>query len=187
MKKDSIKNVQVQVPTDGLKQLVTRNRFPVGHPKYAGAGRVPGSTNRRTKQALEICETLNFHPAAFLATIALTGLMPNPDGSTISVTTEDRLKAATALCPFVMPRLLASQVTTTDDPVERAIDISPLLNDPHLVDIAQQLALAMVDANTADTPAPPAPQDAPPADPAPAQDFAKDLETNSRGHWVTKA
>jgi hypothetical protein len=99
--------------------------------------------------ALEICEELSFHPAAFLATIALTGLMPNPDGTTTKVTAEERLKAALGLAPFVMPRLQATQVTGKNDgPIATAsLDISTLLADPALVEQAQELALAMAEAD----------------------------------------
>src|ERR1035438_632156 len=86
------------------KTAIAGTGFKVGHPRLGG--RRPGSQNKRTKLALEICEELNFHPAAFLATIALTGLMPNPDGSTTPVTTDDRLRAVTALAPFVTPKAL---------------------------------------------------------------------------------
>jgi hypothetical protein len=142
---------------DGLKkpygQPVTAGAFKIGHPRVGG--RKPGSPNRRTKQALEICEELSFHPAAFLATIALTGLMPNPDGSTTPVTTDDRLRAATALAPFVMPRLQATQVTGKDDgPLAVAtLDMSRILADPALVEQAQNIALALADADRCPAPA----------------------------------
>jgi hypothetical protein len=76
-------------------------------------GRKVGSPNKRTRHALEICEELDFHPAAFLATIAMTGLMPNADGTSTPVSTEERLKAGVALCPFIMPRLQATQTQIT--------------------------------------------------------------------------
>jgi hypothetical protein len=109
---------------------------------------VKGAQNKRTKLALEICEELDFHPAAFLATIALTGLMPNPDKSTTPVSPDDRIKAAIALAPFVMPRLQATQVTGRNEgPIEvAALDIGSLIQDPVLFEMAQTLAISMAKA-----------------------------------------
>ena len=121
--------------------------FQTGHARVGG--RKKGSPTKRTKLALEICQELDFHPAAFLATIAMTGLMPNPDGTTTAVTPDDRLRAATALAPFVMPRLQATQVTGKDDgpvQVERTLDVSAILANPQLAAAAQELALMVVDA-----------------------------------------
>ena len=122
--------------------------FQTGHARVGG--RKKGSPTKRTKLALEICQELDFHPAAFLATIAMTGLMPNPDGTTTAVTPDDRLRAATALAPFVMPRLQATQVTGKDDgPVAVAmLDVTAILANPELAAAAQELALMVVDAES---------------------------------------
>jgi hypothetical protein len=101
---------------------------------------------KRTKLALEICQDMGFHPAAFLAACALTGQMPNPDGTTTPISTEDRLRAATALAPFVMPKLQATQVTGKDDgpiEVENGFDINVLMADPASIELAQALALRL--------------------------------------------
>jgi hypothetical protein len=120
--------------------------FKPGHARVGG--RKKGSPTKRTKLALEICEAMDFHPAAFLATIAMTGLMPNADGTTTPVTPDDRLRAATALAPFVMPKLQATQVTGRDDgPVAvAALDVTAILANPQLAAAAQELALMVVDA-----------------------------------------
>lgn len=119
--------------------------FQTGHARVGGRKR--GSPTKRTKLALEICEAMDFHPAAFLATIAMTGLMPNADGTTTPVGTDDRLRAATALAPFVMPKLQATQVTGKDDgPIETAtLDVSAILANPELAKAAQEIALMMVE------------------------------------------
>ena len=137
-------------------------------------GRKPGSLNKRTRQAVEICEAMNFHPAAFLATIAMTGLMPNPDGSTTAVTTDDRIKAATALAPFVMPRLQATQVTGKDEgPVSTAtLDINKLLADPIALEAAQALSIRLsMGERDPDQVA------------LPVGDPLSDMGKNSQGHW----
>ena len=118
--------------------------FKTGHPRVGG--RKPGSQNKRTKQAIEICEAMGFHPAAFLATIALTGQMPNPDGTSTPVGTEERLRAAQALAPFVMPKLQSTQVTGGNDgPVEvnGLVDMRAIMADPVALELAQALALKM--------------------------------------------
>jgi hypothetical protein len=97
-------------------------------------------------KAIEICEALNFHPAAFLATIALTGSMPNPDGSSTPVSPDDRIRAATSLAPFVMPRLQATQMMggANDGPIEMApTDLDLIWSSPEAVELAQKLALSL--------------------------------------------
>ena len=149
MSKDKIAKSELQVTVDGLKESYGQPRtasmgpgFHPGHKKFGG--RVRGSQNKRTKLALEICQELNFHPAAFLATCALTGQMPNPDGSSVPISTEDRLRAATALAPFCMPKLQATQLSGNPDAplaVDTGFDINALLADPAAVELAQALAL----------------------------------------------
>ena len=155
------------------------NKHTAGHPRFGG--RKPGSQNKRTKQALEICEALDFHPAAFLATIALTGQMPNPDGTTTPVSTEDRIRAATSLAPFVMPRLQATQVTGKDEgPVAvaaGAFDLTPFLQDAATVEVLQNIALAMAEQEAARDPDP-APKLLPPG-----SDIASDFAKNAFDHW----
>src|SRR5262249_9677832 len=122
--------------------------YQLGHPRLGG--RKPGSLNRRTRLAIEICEQMGFHPAAFLATIAYTGFMPNADGSTTPVTPDDRLKAATALAPFVMPKLATTQTEVTRGDGDRCepIDVTPLLENEDLAAHAQELALGLVKADS---------------------------------------
>ncbi len=143
---------ELQAMVDGLKKSYGQGPgtpalgpgFRPGHLRVGG--RKPGSQNKRTRQAIEICEAMDFHPAAFLATIALTGQMPNPDGTSTPVSTEDRLRAVTALAPFVMPRLQATQVSGNPDSplaVDTGFDINMLLADSTSVELMQSLALRM--------------------------------------------
>lgn len=115
--------------------------FGKGHRRFGG--RRPGSMNKRTREAIEICLQHNFHPAAFLAAIAKTGMMPNPDGTTTPVSSEDRIRASVALCPYVMPKLQnVQQVVHKADPEDAVIDVNRLMESPELVAAAQALALA---------------------------------------------
>jgi hypothetical protein len=145
-------NSELQATADGLKRTYsTPPGFKIGHARLGG--RKPGSLNKRTRQAIEICEQMNFHPAALLATVVLTGKLPNPDGTTVEIDAAGRMDALKALCPYVMPRLQATQVTGKDDgPLAVAtLDMSRILADPALVEQAQNIALALVEA---DRPAP---------------------------------
>ena len=150
MSKKKIADPELQAMVDGLKKSYGQRPgtpamgpgFRPGHSKLGG--RKPGSQNKRTRQAIEICEAMDFHPAAFLATIALTGQMPNPDGTSTPVSTEDRLRAVTALAPFVMPRLQATQVSGNPDSplaVDTGFDINVLMGDSASVELIQALAL----------------------------------------------
>jgi len=158
MDKDTTKDTELLATIDGLQKTYGPDIPTVGFSPRKGrfGGRVKGSQNKRTKQALEICERLRFHPAAFLATVALTGLMPNPDGSTTPVSPEDRLRAATALAPFVMPRLQATQISGDQDApiaVERAIDMKRILADPVGLRLMQDLSLHMTELDVYTLPA----------------------------------
>lgn len=137
-------------------------------------GRKPGSLNRRTRQAIEICEALDFHPAAFLATIALTGQMPNPDGTTTPVAPEERTRAAIALAPFVMPKLQATstQISNPDGGPVEVLDWTSILANPEMAEAAEKLALAAAMV--------PDPEHALPA----PEDLATDLEKTQTGHWA---
>lgn len=120
-------------------------------PRYGG--RKPGSPNKRTRQAIEICEAYDFHPVATLIAVITTGRLPNSDGTFAEVDTAGRMDALKALCPYVMPRLQATQVTGKDDgPVAVAnFDVAQLMANPDAVKAAQDLALMLVGA---DRPAP---------------------------------
>src|ERR1017187_2102180 len=156
MKKDD--KIEVQITKQiGRQKAPGSHSFPIGHPRFFGSGRVPGSKNRQTREAIASVEATGFHPAAFLATCAMTGMMPNVDGSSTPISAKERLKAAISLCPYLMPRLLASQVTNVDDPVDRAIDLSAIMQDPALVEKAQDLAIALAQADTAPSPDPRSP------------------------------
>ena len=145
-----IADTELQTVMDGMKETYSRQgivgpKFQAGHAKFGG--RKPGSQNRRTRQAIEICESMNFHPCAFLATIALTGLMPNPDGSTTPVSPDDRIRAATSLAPFVMPRLQAMQLSGRDGgPIETSAVSATILMTPELSEAMQKIAFAAAEA-----------------------------------------
>lgn len=75
----------------------------------------------------------------------MTGLMPNPDGSTTPVTTDERIRAATALSPFVMPRLQSTQMMGADGgPIATAtLNMNALLADAETLELAQALSIKL--------------------------------------------
>ncbi len=83
--------------------------FQPGHARVGG--RRPGSLNKRTKRVLEVCVEMDFHPAATLISIITTGKLPNADGTSIDIDVAGRLDALKTLCPYVMPRLQATQLS----------------------------------------------------------------------------
>jgi hypothetical protein len=117
--------------------------FRPGHPRFGG--RKKGSENKRTREVREILERLNWHPVEFLATVAMTGQMPNPDGSFTPVDAIERLGAAKAIAPFCAPKLQAvdAQVNTdTDAPRPTyVLPTSAILSDPIMTDRFNELAM----------------------------------------------
>lgn len=120
------------------------NPFQPGHPKFGG--RKKGSPVKRTKEAREIADALGFHPVEFLARVATTGKIPNPDGTETPVSPQDRLDAAKAIAPYIVPKLQATTLTGKDDgPIEvDTFDMATLLKDPEAAKAAQALALKLV-------------------------------------------
>ena len=122
--------------------------FKPGHPKYGG--RKKGSPIKRTAEAREIADKLGFHPVEFLAKVVMTGKMPNPDGTETIVTPQDRLDAAKAIAPYILPKLAQTAVTGANDgPVAVDLDVTKLLSDPESARAAQALALKLAAAHQA--------------------------------------
>ena len=126
-------------------------------------GRKPGSLNKRTRQAIEICEAYNFSPVATMIAVITTGKLPNADGTFAEVDTPARLDALKSLMPYIAPRLQATQVTGQNGgPIEvdsTTLDIRAIIASPELAAAAQKLALAMAEQQAA-LPAPVDPESA---------------------------
>jgi hypothetical protein len=166
---------------DGLKESYGQGlgvpapgpRFRPGHVRYGG--RKPGTLNKRTRLAVEICESYDFHPCAMLVTVILTGKLPNPDGTFAEVDTAGRLDALKAICPFVMPRLQASATQISgpnDGPIELAranTELERAMASPGGVEIIQRAALLLSGQ-----------PDAPPARICPGPDDERARETEER-------
>lgn len=151
MNKKQTTESELTATVDGLKQSYIASEtsaagpgFKPGHARIGG--RKQGSQNKRTRQAIEICESYDFHPVATLITVITTGKLPNADGTFAEVDTPGRLDALKSLCPYVMPRLQSTQVTGKDDgpiEVENGFDINVLMADPASIELAQALALKL--------------------------------------------
>ncbi len=133
----------------------TESSTPAGFKRPRLGGRQPGSLNKRTKAAIEICESYDFHPVATLITVITTGKLPNADGTFADVDTPGRMDALKSLCPYVLPRLAQTALTGKDaGPLAVAtLDMTRILADPALVLQAQNLSLAMTDADREPAPA----------------------------------
>jgi hypothetical protein len=151
MKKTTESTPEVQI-------LTPATAFKSGHPRLGG--RRPGSLNKRTRRAIEICEAYDFHPAAVLIAVIQTGKLPNPDGSFAEVDIAGRMDALKTLCPYVMPRLQATQHSNDPEaPITPFAEFSWVMQDETLVAMCQDLALAMVDAEKLTLPRPDGPSD----------------------------
>ncbi|WP_321471117.1 hypothetical protein [uncultured Paludibaculum sp.] len=125
------------------------NPFQPGHPRYGG--RKKGSPLKRTKEAREIADKLNFHPVEFLARCA-QGEMPNPDGSVTVLDTAQRLDAAKSVAPYIAPKLQATQVTGVDDgPVAFDLPTQAILSDPDMTAKLSELAMLMAEGSGDDS------------------------------------
>ena len=176
MNKNKNKNKNKIADTESLAMMVNGLKRTPGHLKFGG--RVKGSLNRRTRQAIEICEAMDFHPAALLATVVLTGRLPNPDGTTVEIDATGRMDALKALCPYVMPRLAANSVAVSgpdEGPIELArvnTELERAMSTPEGVEIIQRAALLIAGQ-----------PDALPAPAIHAPDDEREREKAERGPW----
>lgn len=185
MSKKKTADPELQAMVDGLKKSYGHGPgtpalgppgFRPGHLRVGG--RKPGSQNKRTRQAVEICESYDFHPAALLITIILTGKLQNSDGTTVDIDAAGRLDALKALCPYVMPRLQANSVAVSgpeEGPIELARASSELdraMAVPGGVEIIQRAALLLAGQ-----------PDAAPAPAIHASDDEREREKAERGPW----
>jgi len=151
------------------KKMLKKAGFEIGHP------RVGGRQRKSTQVVRDLCAEMDCDPMAFMI-----GLIR--DGTAIQVVIENgkkkrvevsapldmRADLAKYVSKFLYPTLTATALTGDGGgPVEVAtLSITKVMADPHLVSIAQQLALSLI----ADNPAPsqplalPAPQDPPTPD-----------------------
>jgi hypothetical protein len=118
--------------------------FQSGHPRYGG--RKKGSPLKRTAEAREIAERLNFHPVEFLIQCAM-GTMPNGDGTVTELDTVQRLDAAKNVAPYLAPKLNATQVTGKDEgPIQtQQLPTDAIMRDPKLAEALGELALMMAE------------------------------------------
>lgn len=136
-----------------MKETVHSGNFKPGHPRFGG--RKKGSQNKRTREVQEILDRLDFHPVEFLAIVASTGQMPNPDGSFTAVDAVERLGAAKAIAPFCAPRLQAveAQVNGIAEPqLSVVLPTTQILSDPKLCDALNDLALLVAQQGMEDGP-----------------------------------
>lgn len=144
------------------KQTTARNvlakalpGFKIRQPRYAGRPK------RTAQMARDLADSLGCDPLEFMMRIINSDTIEQTvivDGKKqreeVTIPLDTRLHAAKTVVNYLYPRLTAQQITDEDDgPVEIAgLDLTKLLQDPALVEMAQTLAIAMSEAER--TPAP---------------------------------
>jgi hypothetical protein len=140
--------------TKQATQVVKKNpghRFEIGHARFGGK-------KKRTAQAArDLADSLGCDPLRFMMSLidndTYMQTVVGPDGKKkkveVAVTMDLRLDAAKTVVNYLYPRLTAQQVTGPDDgPLAVAtLDMGRILADPALVEQAQNIALALVEAD----------------------------------------
>jgi hypothetical protein len=131
--------------------------FQPGHPRYAGRRK------RTAAQARALADQLGVDPLEYLLNLltmsVLEEIQIDADGNEklvkVPVSHEMKIEICKTLANFFYPRLTATQVTGKDEgPIAVAqLDVTRLIQDPAMVEMAQTLALKMADADRAQEPA----------------------------------
>lgn len=84
--------------------------FKKGVARHPDAGRKTGTPNKRDVQMLESLERLGCNPFEFLA-LVITEKLIDKDGTLVPVTLDQRMVAAKELCPYLLPKQKALEVS----------------------------------------------------------------------------
>jgi hypothetical protein len=163
----------------------TGHRFEIGHPRYGGKRR------NSTQQVRDLCTEMDVDPMRFMLSLIKDGVttqvvIENGKRKRVEVVAslETRTDLAKYVSRFMYPTLTATQVTGRDEgPVEVVgFDITKLLQDPAMVEMAQTLGLALAERERSLAPACVHGADQPKGLPAP--DPTEDFERSRlNGHW----
>ena len=132
------------------------HRFEIGHARFGG------KRKNSTQQVRDLCAEMDVEPMQFMLELIKNGVTTQvviENGKKkrveVAVSLEMRVDLAKYVSRFIHPTLTATQVTGKDDgPIEMAsLNISAILSDPALVEQAQNIALAMVEADRNPEPA----------------------------------
>lgn len=114
-----------------------------------GSGRKPGGLSKRTRDSMRIAEDLGFHPVEFMIRCVQTGRLAEEDGSETALPLDERLKLLREVAHYICPKIHGLQITGRDGgPVQHAhahLDVTRIMMDPALAQMAEDLALAMLD------------------------------------------
>ena len=97
--------------------------FNPGDPKPPNAGRKPGTPNKDTAMIQELVDKLDMHPAEVLAHVATgnavaLGLVEagsHPADSILAIPISLRVKAASELCSYLLPKRKAVEISANED------------------------------------------------------------------------
>ncbi len=132
------------------------HRFELGHARFGG------KRKNSTQQVKDLCEQMGVSPMQFMLELIKNGVttqvvIENGKKRRVEVVAplEMRVDLAKYVSRFLHPTLTATQVTGADDgPLAVAtLDMTRILADPALVLQAQNLSLAMTDADREPAPA----------------------------------
>jgi hypothetical protein len=112
-----------------------------------GGGRRPGGISKRTRDSMRIAEDLGFHPVEFMIRLVQTGRLMEENGDEIKLPLDERLKILREVAHYICPKIHGLQVTGRDGgPIQHAhIDVTHIMMDPVPAEMAESLALAMLD------------------------------------------
>jgi hypothetical protein len=96
---------------------------------------------------MRIAEDLGFHPVEFMIRLVQTGRLMEENGDEIKLPLDERLKILREVAHYICPKIHGLQVTGRDGgPIQHAhIDVTHIMMDPALAEMAESLALAMLD------------------------------------------
>jgi hypothetical protein len=113
--------------------------FLPGHPKYGG--RKPVNQAQRYC-GVETARKMGIDPVALMLAIIRDGVMAQPDGTGLTVSLDERMRLLREVAPYVVskaPTKVESRIDHTH------LDITRVMLDPTVADLADQLAEAMAE------------------------------------------
>jgi hypothetical protein len=140
-------------------EVVVKNpghKFQPGHQKFGGRKK------RSPAMVRELADKMGVDPIQFLLKVIASDTVEEVrivEGKktrvTVPVTIEMKMDACRIVSGYLYPKLSTTQVTGKDEgPVELAtLDISAIIADPALVEMAQKLAITMAEADRNPAPA----------------------------------
>lgn len=181
--------------TNVVKRLPRKGDFKPGHLKITGSGKQKNTAAAARRLVAEKgCDPLDYLTSLLIADV-VEEVEIDADGKEHwvkrPVTHATKIDVAKTIVNYVYPRLTAKEISGPDGgPIQQTnvdLDMARLLSTPEGVELAQRMAMMLVQQPDSDAPAPAAIEaSAEPLDTQPAveRDFTEDLARQSNGHWA---